>query len=69
MAAESTEGDTHDKAWKKAEKKFTQYVSMFLPSTLFYVCPFPKISKTRDMTSLKSSVIADRIIFTWTMGS
>ncbi|CAI7616987.1 unnamed protein product [Penicillium viridicatum] len=23
MAAESTQGDTHDKAWKKAEKKFT----------------------------------------------
>ncbi|KAF3029329.1 hypothetical protein E8E15_008323 [Penicillium rubens] len=23
MAAESTQGDTHDKAWEKAEKKFT----------------------------------------------
>ncbi|CAI7581913.1 unnamed protein product [Penicillium crustosum] len=23
MAAESTQGDTHDEAWKKAEKKFT----------------------------------------------
>lgn len=68
MAAESTQGDTHDKAWKKAEKKFTQYVSMFLPSTLFYVCPFLK----RYMTFLKSSVTADvlrGIIFTWTMGS
>lgn len=68
MAAESTQGDTHDKAWKKAEKKFTQYVPMFLPSTLCYVCPFPK----RYMTFLKSSVIADvlhGIIFTWTMGS
>lgn len=63
MAAESTKGDSHDKAWEKAEKKFTQYVSMFLPSTLFYVCPLPK----RDMTFLKSSVIGDvlrRIIFT-----
>ncbi|KAJ5931600.1 hypothetical protein N7516_006089 [Penicillium verrucosum] len=23
MAAESTQGDTHDKAWEKAEKKFS----------------------------------------------
>ncbi|CAI7565248.1 unnamed protein product [Penicillium glandicola] len=23
MAAESTQGDTHDKAWEKAERKFT----------------------------------------------
>ena len=28
--ADSTQGDTHDKAWEKAEKKFAQYVLMFL---------------------------------------
>jgi hypothetical protein len=29
MAGESTQGDTHDKAWEKAEKKFSQYVETF----------------------------------------
>jgi hypothetical protein len=34
MAEESTQGDKHDKAWKKAEKKFTQYVEASFPSQL-----------------------------------
>ena len=54
MTAESTQGDNHDKAWEKAEKKFTQYVSNLFPPPSFCVCLFPK----HDMTFLKSSVIA-----------
>lgn len=53
MAAESTQGDTHDKAWERAEKKFAQYVSIFLPSSIL-VCPFSK----HDLACLKPSVIA-----------
>jgi hypothetical protein len=41
--AESTQGDTHDKAWEKAEKKFAQYVLMFLH------CLDPLVLVSRDM--------------------
>lgn len=57
MAAESTQGDTHDKAWEKAEKKFTQYVSSFFPPPFFCLCLFPK----HVMTFLKSFVVADHL--------
>lgn len=30
--SESTKAEGHDKAWEKAEQKFTQYVSMSLYS-------------------------------------
>jgi hypothetical protein len=54
MATESTQGDSHDKAWEKAEKKFAKYVScLFIFPDLKVLCfmippkhviAFPKLS-------------------------
>jgi hypothetical protein len=43
LMADSTQDDTHDKAWEKAEKKFAQYVLMFLH------CLDPLVFDCREM--------------------
>lgn len=42
MTAESTQGDNHDKAWKKVEKQFRGYVeTSFFPTRRGTIClPF-----------------------------
>lgn len=52
IMAESNQGDDHDKAWKKAEKKFAQYVETLSLLTRWCIplfCTFPTLYSRQFM--------------------